>query len=176
MKKDDCFLVGRFIKTHGFKGELNIKLDVDYPEEYSEMESTFVEINKELVPFFFESFRLKQNGIATVKVEGVTSDVDAQKLVRKNLYLPLDLLPQLTGNKFYYHEIKGFKALDTEAGIIGTIEGVLDGNAQDIFQINNGKKEILIPIVDEFIISVDREKKEILINAPEGLIEFYLNN
>ena len=83
IKKDDCFLVGRFIKTHGFKGELNIKLDVDYPEEYSKMESTFVEINKELVPFFFESFRLKQNGIATVKVEGIDSDTRCTNLGKK---------------------------------------------------------------------------------------------
>ena len=88
----------------------------------------------------------------------------------------MDLLPKLSGNKFYFHEIIGYKAIDTEEGEIGTIEAVLDGNAQDIFQIKRGKKEILIPIVDDFLLEVNREKKEILLNAPEGLIEFYLNN
>lgn len=176
MKKDDCFQIGRFIKPHGFKGELSIKLDVDHPQEYQEMESAFVEINKELIPFFFERLRLNNKGIATVKIEGIDTEEDALTLVKKNLYLPLDILPKLTGNRFYFHEIEGFKAIDNEFGEIGVIQAVLDGNAQDIFQIINGKKEILIPIVDDFILSVDRDKKEILLNAPEGLIDFYLNN
>ena len=176
IKKEECYLVGKFVKTHGYKGELNIKLDVDTPEDYDQIDSAFVEIKNDLIPHFFERYKLKQNSIATVKIEGIDSDEDAQKLVRKEIYLPLTILPKLTGNKFYYHEIIDFKAIDTELGEIGIIKGVLDGNAQDIFQIIQGKKEILIPVIDEVIVEVNREKKEILLNAPEGLVEFYLNN
>jgi ribosomal 30S subunit maturation factor RimM len=38
------------------------------------------------------------------------------------------------------------------------------------------EKEILIPINPHVILDVDREKKEIQIDAPEGLIELYLNS
>jgi len=43
-----------------------------------------------------------------------------------------------------------------------------------MLQINFGEKEILIPLIDEVIVKVDRKKKEMHIRAPEGLIDIYL--
>jgi 16S rRNA processing protein RimM len=55
MNKDQCFYLGSVAKLHGYKGGLSLYLDVDYPDDYTEMESVFIEINKQLVPFFMES-------------------------------------------------------------------------------------------------------------------------
>lgn len=176
MQKEDCFELGWFAKTHGYKGELTLKLDVDNPQQYKKLESVFVEINKKLVPFYFENYQLTPSGMARVKIEGIQSDERAQKMVRKSVFLPLNLLPKLKGKAFYYHEIKGYTAIDTEFDNIGIIQEVMDGHAQDLFRILKDQKEILIPVLDDFIVSIDREKKEILLNAPEGIIEFYLSN
>lgn len=176
MKKDDCYNVGRIVRTHGFKGDLSIKLDVDNPDEYIELESVFVEINGRLIPFFMTLFELRQKGQARVHFEGIDDEDAARSLLKHELYLPLDVLPELDGTDFYYHEIAGYQAYDTEAGLIGVIQSVVEGGAQDLFSIDANGKEVLIPVVDELIIELDREKKTILINTPEGLIDFYLNN
>ena len=83
-------------------------------------------------------------------------------------------MPPLSGNKFYYHEITGFSIVDENHGNIGQIQQVLEYPNQAVFQVFSNEKEVLIPISNEIIKLVDREKKQIKIKAPEGLIEIYL--
>ncbi|NND88960.1 MAG: 16S rRNA processing protein RimM [Flavobacteriaceae bacterium] len=174
MHKKDCFFVGKIVKKYSFKGELLIKLDTDDPELFLEMESVFVEQYKNLIPFFIESSSLHKSSLLRVQFEEVTSEEDANALLGKELYLPLSVLPQLEGTKFYYHEIVGFQAVDTNFGDIGKIIAVNDSTAQHLFVIEHEDKEILIPINDQFIKEIDRKKQVILLEVPEGLIELYL--
>jgi 16S rRNA processing protein RimM len=90
------------------------------------------------------------------------------------MYLPITGLPPLNDNQFYYHEIIGYRVTDQTHGDIGIIEDVLDLPHQALFQIRFGEKEILIPVVDEIILKIDKRQKLLLIRAPEGLIEIYL--
>ncbi|MDD3281644.1 MAG: PRC-barrel domain-containing protein, partial [Bacteroidales bacterium] len=92
-----------------------------------------------------------------------------------SLLLPLTMLPVLEGNKFYYHEVKGYTIVDEEYGILGVCEDVLVYPHQSIFQIKHPKGEILVPIVDEFILNVDKIHKTINIKTPPGLVDLYLN-
>ena len=174
MQKKDCFFVGKIVKKYSFKGELLVKLDPDEPEQFLEMESVFVEKHKNLIPFFIDSLSLHKSELLRVKFEEVDSEEDADSLLGSELYLPLDLLPQLSGNTFYYHEIIGFSVNDVNFGPVGTISGVNDSTAQALFEIERDGKQILIPISDEIIDKVDRKAKTIHIQAPEGLIDIYL--
>ena len=147
-------------------------LDVDTPADYADLDSAFVEVKGSLVPYFFHVDGISGNK-ATVTFEDVTPD-EARALVGNDLYLPLDLLPKLTGNKFYFHEVVGFRVVDEEYGDIGVIASVIDYPAQPLFQIMNNGTEILVPIVDPVIVKVDRTLKTIFIKAPTGLIDLYM--
>ena len=174
MQKKDCFFVGKIVKKYSFKGELLVKLDTDEPELFTEMESIFVEQHKNLIPFFIEHSSLHKSELLRVKFEEVDNEVDADALLGSELYLPLDFLPKLTGNQFYYHEIIGFTVQDKSFGKVGNITGVNDSTAQHLFEIDHDGKEVLIPINDEIIEKVDRASKTIFLDTPEGLIEIYL--
>jgi 16S rRNA processing protein RimM len=178
MDLDACFYLGYTAKVHGKNGDLIIKPDVDFPEEYQNLESVFIQLNKEdktLVPFFLTTCQLQANKTLRIKIED-TDDADtAKKMVGKSVFLPLNLLPPLTGNKFYFHEIIGFSIIDSEKGNIGKVTHVLEHPTQAIFEITNpNQKEILIPITDEIITKVDRENKTINVITPDGLIDLYL--
>lgn len=173
MNKEDCFFLGHIARIHGFKGEVSIKLDVDDPNSYKKLESVFIEINDKLVPFFIDKIDIRDKGFAIVKLNGVDTEEKAQNLLHSPLYLPLNFLPPLKGNKFYYHEVEGFKVIDKVKGDVGVLRQVLDYPHQAILQVIFNEKEILIPITDEIINRVDRLNKVIEITAPEGLIEFY---
>ncbi len=174
MQKEDCFYLGKIVKKYSFKGELLVKLDTDDPEIYTQMESVFVEKGKSLIPFFIEKSSLHKSTLLRVKFEDVDNDDYADSLLKCHLYLPLEFLPKLTGNKFYYHEIIGFTVEDINFGNVGIITGVNDSTAQALFEIDRDGKEILIPLIDDFIKNVDKEKKTIQLEVPKGLIEIYL--
>lgn len=174
MDKSACFYLGKIVKRFSFKGEVLVKLDTDDPEQFTEMESVFVEQNQRLIPFFIEDCALHKSNLLRIKFEEVDSQEQADSLVRAELYLPLDLLPKLEGNKFYYHEVIGFGVIDKEHGLIGTITGVNEHSAQALFEIEKDGKEILLPITDHFIEKVDRNNKTIHVDTPDGLLELYL--
>jgi 16S rRNA processing protein RimM len=128
-----------------------------------------------LIPFFISSAQVLNNGTIKLKIDDVNDVAQAELLVGKELYLPLTKLPKLTGNKFYYHEVVGFKVVDAIKGEIGKIFNVLELPQQAVLEIKNAQeKEILIPITDQIIKTVNRAEKTIEIDAPEGLIDIYL--
>ena len=172
MTKEECYQLGKVTKPFGYKGQMVLFLDVDTPEDYATLDSAFVEVKGNLVPHFFHLDSLTGNK-AIVTFEELTP-AEAQALAGCELYLPLSLLPKLTGNKFYFHEVVGFRVVDDEHGDIGTIASVIDYPAQALFQIMNNGVEILIPIVDPVIKKVDRKLKTIFISAPTGLIDLYM--
>jgi 16S rRNA processing protein RimM len=67
MRKDDCFYLGKIAKKFSFKGEVLLYLDTDEPELYEKMESVFLEINKNLVPYFIENSSLHKNDFLRVQ-------------------------------------------------------------------------------------------------------------
>jgi len=94
--------------------------------------------------------------------------------MKSGLYLPLDLLPKLDGNKFYFHEVINFIMKDVNFGKVGIIKAINDSTAQSLFEVDRDGIEILIPMNDEFIVKVDRDNKTIIVETPEGLIDLYL--
>ncbi|WP_428741657.1 ribosome maturation factor RimM [Tenacibaculum sp.] len=174
MQKENCFYLGKIVKKHSFKGEVVIKLDTDEPDLYENLESVFVDLGNNLVPFFIEKSSLSKGTMFRVKFEDVDTEADAEAILRAGVYLPLDLLPKLSGNKFYYHEIVGFTVVDTAFGEVGIVVGVNDSSAQPLFEIDRDGKEIFIPMIDDFIKKVDREQQIIEVETPEGLIDLYL--
>ncbi|MBF6641777.1 16S rRNA processing protein RimM [Flavobacterium sp. J49] len=174
MRKEDCFYLGKIAKKFSFKGEVLIYLDTDEPELYENMESVFVEFNKNLVPFFIENSALHKNDFLRVQFEDVDSEEEADKLIGCEIYLPLNMLPKLEGNKFYFHEVIGFEIEDQRLGVFGKIVSINDTSAQPLFEVVNGSVEILVPMIDQFLVKIDRENKKVVMNLPEGLIEMYL--
>lgn len=174
MKKEDCFYLGKIVKKYSFKGELLIKLDTDEPDLYENIDALFVDLRNNLVPFFIESSQLHKSNLLRVRLEDVNTEADADTLIKCDIYLPLEFLPKLEDDKFYFHEIIGFKVIDKAYGNIGIVKSINDSTAQALFEIDKDGTEILIPMNDEFITKVDKNKKEILVNTPEGLIDLYL--
>lgn len=174
MQKTDCFYLGKIVRKYSFKGELLIKLDTDEPELYENLDAVFIDLRNHLVPFFIESSQFHKSDLLRVKFEDVDSEQDADSILKSDVYLPLAVLPELEGDKFYFHEIIGFDVEDVNFGNVGKITAINDSTAQALFEIDRDGIEILIPMNDEFIVKVDKKKKVILVNTPEGLIQLYL--
>lgn len=174
MKKEDCFYLGKIVKKYSFKGELLAKLDTDEPDLYDNLDAIFINVRDRLIPYFIEHSQLHKSDLLRLKFEDVDTEEDADALMKAELYLPLAALPQLEGNKFYFHEVIGFTIIDKNFGEVGRITSINDSTAQSLFVLDRDGQEILIPMNDEFILEVNRANKTISVETPEGLIELYL--
>lgn len=172
MRKEDAYFLGKITRKHGLSGQVILKLDTDQPEFYNKLESIFIEINGLLVPFFIETQKWQKNDTKIIAFKN-TNEKMVEQVLGKNVMMPLSTLPQLTGNQFYYHEIIGFQLLDENEKSFGEIQSVNDQSPQHYFITNLNEKEIVVPIVKDWILNVDRIQKNIQMQLPEGLLEVF---
>jgi 16S rRNA processing protein RimM len=170
MNLDSCFKLGQIIKAHGLKGQIVAEFDVDHPEQFKKLESVFLEINQKLIPFFIEEISVLKSK-AILKFEDIEKVEDTKPLIKKILYLPLDLLPESDSDEFDYEHIIGFKVRDNNLGELGTVEDILERAGQDLIIMNYQEKEVLIPIDESIILEVDEVNKVLLVDLPDGLLD-----
>jgi 16S rRNA processing protein RimM len=68
----------------------------------------------------------------------------------------------------------GFEIEDKRIGVFGKIVSINDVSAQPLFEVLNGNVELLIPMIDHFLVEIDRKNKKVIMDLPEGLVEMYL--
>ncbi|MEQ9465980.1 MAG: ribosome maturation factor RimM [Ekhidna sp.] len=171
MRQADCYQLGEVIKTHGLNGEVGISLDVDFPDEYQNLESVFLEQQGKLVPFFIETIQVNGNR-ALVKFEDINSLEDAKPLIKSDIYLPLTFLPKLEDGQYYFHELVGCDVFEKEDRL-GVIREIIDLNGNQLISLDAAGKEILIPLKDEILSVVDIPNKKVSVVLPEGLLDIY---
>jgi 16S rRNA processing protein RimM len=173
MDTSNYFYFGYIVKSIGHKGVLRIQLDVDDPSAYEKLTEVSVVIREQLVNYPIDEIKIIDDK-ANISFRNIDNTEVAKLLQGCSLYLPLTNLPKLKGNQFYFHEVTGFEVHDHKHGLIGTVQSIIDQTSQAILEISFEEKEILVPITDEIVKNVDRKKKCIEIEAPDGLIEIYL--
>ncbi|MEP0984845.1 ribosome maturation factor RimM [Ekhidna sp.] len=171
MKQDDCYQLGEVIKTHGLNGEVSISLEVDFPDEYQNLESVFLEQQGKLVPFFIDTLQINRDK-ALVKFEDIDSLDDAKAIVKSKLYLPLNSLPELESGQYYFHDLIGCMVFEGDAEL-GQIKEVIDLNGNQLLVVEAKEKEILIPLKDEILTHVDIPSKKVNVDLPDGLLNIY---
>jgi len=174
MGHDGYYLFGTITRTHGVKGGVVVRLDVDDPVRYKKIKQLFVETGNELKQFVITSASV--SGDQAIYILDGISDMDVAATFKNHpVYLPLSDLPALKGNKLYLHEAVGMRVVDAEKGALGVIDQVFDLPEQPVARVLFNGKEVLFPLIEPFIIKVDRASGELQVALPEGLIDIYLN-
>jgi len=172
IKKENCFEIGRFIKTHGLHGELVLAIEHDFPERYSE-EPIFVDIDGGLVPFFIDGRTSRNHSSYRIKMEDVDSGHAASRFINCQVYLPKDLFSEeeMEG----VEGIEGYTVNVVGRGEIGTIESLADYSGNIVITVLVDEKEVMISLAEEYIAGVDYDTQTITLHLPEGLIDLYLD-
>lgn len=169
----DFVQIGYIQKTHGVEGELRVHIEEDFAEDFLNCNALFIETGGQMLPFFIEYIRGANDDI--LKLEDVGSREEAQKLGSQPVFLrKADMLPpEEKENKPYapqFDYLEGFNAHEKEKGPLGAIIRVDEYPQQEMAVVRYMGREVLIPLNDRFISSIDVDKKTIVFELPEGLL------
>jgi len=181
MKQIQLKQIGSFTKTHGIQGDLalylneNVSFDL-IDKGIVEKEAVFVEIDGIPVPFFIAENGIRQLNDNTLLLR--FDDLDekkASKLVTCQVYLnttgitTTNQKPEEDPNEWIDYTV-----IDKNLGKIGQVQEFIDLKENPMLSILHHKKELLLPLISDFIVSIDTENETITTNLPEGYLDALL--
>lgn len=169
IRKEEVFKIGVINKPHGVKGEVSFTFTDDIFDRV-DCDYLILLMDGILVPFFMEEYRFRSDNVALVKFEDIDNAEQARKFTNVEVYFPkkfMDEQEDVTSWNFFI----GFRVEDVHHGYLGEITDVDDTTINVLFSIEKDGEELLLPAHEEFIIDLDREKKVMKVDVPDGLIE-----
>lgn len=160
--------IGYFSKTHGVKGQLVLKADRDF--SIHDVKAVFIEVSGAKAPYFISEIKESNTGII-ISLEDLAAIEKARVLIGKQVFIDATLVLEDEDDEDWI----GFELVDKHFGSLGTIKEITDNGVQTLVSIIYKEKEVILPMVEEFIENIDETKRKIFYNAPEGLINVYLD-
>jgi len=163
-------LLGRIIKSYGFEGAVSVKLERTFDRKIFEMESVFLESEGKPVPFIVSSCEVIDNSLIRLIFDGYNSSEKISEFIGCRVFLTSSL--EVVDPENDLHLLIDYQIITTDNNLLGTVHGIIENPGQTILNIHTSlKKEILVPLHQDFIVRIDNKKKIITMDLPEGLME-----
>ena len=165
--------IGTIQRTHGVNGEFQVIWNNDFYLEDFNLESVFIEFEGIPIPFFISSIRSKGEDKALVKLDDVEDVNVANEFVGMKLLLPSDQLE--SDDELLMSDLVGYTVISNHNQLVGVILDYQEFKSNAVFTIKHQSDgELMIPAVDELIVEIDSERKTIVMEIADGLIDLYL--
>jgi 16S rRNA processing protein RimM len=169
------FAVGKVVNTHGIRGELKILSQTDFADVRFAAGSKLLMLNEESgAKLEVKVISARENkNVYILKLEGFTDINQVEKYKGWVLKVSEANLVDLDEGEYYYHEIIGSRVVTEEGEELGTISEILSPGANDVWVVDRPKgsgKQLLLPVIDDVLISVNTKEKIVTVRLMEGLI------
>ncbi len=161
--------VARVVKTHGLQGEVAVKPLTGLPFALL--------IGSELwaVPPVAEATGLRLTGVREgpkgplLSIKGIATMAEASALAGSTLLVRASALPQGWDDEEF--DPVGFSVTDTFRGSLGTIVDVIHTGANDVWDVDGPLGQVLVPVIDDVVLTVDESAREITVTLLPGLLD-----
>jgi len=163
-------LVGVVAKAHGLRGEVVVKVMSDAPERFapgSEMTAAAPE-SVHARPLRVATSRPFQ-GRLLVRFEGIESREEAETIHGQALTIARSQVTPLPEGKHYQFELVGLAVRTAGGEALGRVTDIFSTGSNDVLVVDDDENEILIPMLEGVIVSVDLEGKSLVVEPPPGL-------
>ena len=161
----DTLEIGKIVNTHGLRGEVKIVPWTDMPEVFEAISYAYIKGEKREI----KSVKYQKNNII-VKFSGI-DDINQAELL-KNTVITTDReeLGELPEGVYYITDLLGCEVVTDSGETVGTLSDVLPTGSNDVYVVKrDGKKDLLLPVIEQVVLDVNIEEKKITVNIMEGL-------
>lgn len=163
--------IGEIVSAVGIKGEVKIYNFSNVMDRFEDDELFYLGTRENTSKMTIDSIRYQKN-MPVVRLNGVTDRNEAERLIGKEIFISEASLHELPEDTFYVRELIGVLVYDKELGLIGEVVDVLQNTAQDLYKVKTKEgKEVYIPAVKEFVLSVDIKQNRIDVKLIPGFME-----
>jgi 16S rRNA processing protein RimM len=167
----DWVPVGDITKTHGLKGEVKLRPSVTDPSLVQGAHRVrIVGDGVEPAETVLEKVR-GQGGRWIVKFKDCKSIEEAQVLVGRSLEIYSEDFQPLPEGEYYWFQIEGLQVFDEEGRYYGTVNEIIVTGSNDVYVVQDGDKELLLPMIDSVVKSIDLKENKLIFHIIEGLLE-----
>ena len=181
MSIDNLLQVAQVLKSNGTDGELVMGFRDIAPEDINLEEPVFIIFDGLPVPFFIESFTKRGNTKALVRLTDIASMEDVEEIAGKAVYVDDSQVPEMSLEEDGYAALVGWMVLTVDASEtdedgepvlyeVGEITDFMDIPKNPCIEVETENGAVIIPLHEDFILSVDTENQEIIMQIPAGLI------
>lgn len=166
------YCVGYVRSAHGIRGELGIALfagKADWLDLADELSLLPRSGEGSLRAFAIDKARPHKDGLIAL-LEGLSSRNEAELWKGAQVYVPEELLTAEPGEAIYLRQIQGFDLADGQGHVLGRIFGFSTNGSQDLLRVDVQGREVLVPFIDEFILSIEMESRQVRMDLPPGLL------
>lgn len=171
IKREEVYKIGVLGKPHGVKGEIQFRFTDDV---FDQCDADYLVLDMEgiLVPFFMEEYRFRSDEVALMKFCNIDTEERARELTGTEVYFPRAIAEE-NKDELSWAQIVGFKLLDSKTSkVVGEIVSVDETTINLLFEIKTETGgELLIPANENLIIGIDKARKTIEVEIPDGLLE-----
>jgi 16S rRNA processing protein RimM len=161
----EFLIIGRIFAPWGIKGEIKAQVITDFPDRFAHGELVYVDG----LPLEIEASRSHKQHLV-LKLATVDTRQDAEKLRGKDLCIPGTSMRPLPEDEYYAFQLIDLDVITTEGKPVGRITDIMSTASNDVYVVNGESGEIPIPAIDDVVKSVDLEKRQVMIEAIEGLL------
>lgn len=165
--------VGKIVATHGLQGSLIMTHVAGDGRWMKKGHALMVEMQKgSYIPYFVSEFRIVNDKEFNLNMEDLDNVENAKKLVGKHVYVEEALLAGYAKESPLLW--MGFTVTDVHVGLLGVMEDVMQTPNQWLGKIIYKDKEVLIPLLNQFIKDIQIKQKRLIMELPAGLMDVYM--
>lgn len=164
--KEQYLEVGKITNVHGLMGEVRVQPWADSPDFLCQFKTLYVD--KTHWPVQVERARVHKN-MVILKLNGVTDVNGALAMRNAVLYIDRDDA-NLPKGSFFLADIYGLEVRDAETDeVLGKVSDILTPPANNVYVVRGGKREIMIPAVDQFVKEINVDEGYMKVALIEGM-------
>jgi 16S rRNA processing protein RimM len=157
--------VGQILAPWGVQGKLKVKVVTDFPQRFAP--SSKIYVNQ--MPMTIDSAEWRRGNVI-IKVDQINTAEAAQKLRGQPIEIHHSQLYTLPEGQYYHFQLIGLEVWTTQDELLGKIAEILTTESNDVYVVNGGRGEILIPAIEDVVKSIDLDSGRITIEPIEGLL------
>jgi 16S rRNA processing protein RimM len=167
----DLVRIGRIVGIHGLRGALKCRPDNPESESFPTLKTITIQTGAQCREYRVLTAAPAGRGMCKIELAGIADANAAEALKGGIVMVSRASLPPIKPGQFYYFQAIGCEVFLTDRTLLGTIAEVFSNGANDVLVVRGERREVLVPVIEDIVKSIDLDSRRVVIESVPGLIE-----